>query len=934
MSPAAEQLTGWTEAEARRQPLDEVFRIIDKETRAVVESRLARMLRWGQVRGFTNQTTLIAKDGRERPIAGWAAPIRDEAGAITGVVVVFRGQTVERPAQEALCLSEIRYRRLFETAKDGILIADAETGMVLDANPFLTEKLGISQAALLGKKIWELGFLKDVASSHANFAELQREQYVRYDDLPLEAANGRMISVEFVSNVYLEGHRKVVQCNIRDTTERSRAEEREKLGRDVLERLNDPQNSADTIRDILAMVKKSTGCEAVGVRLREGDDFPYSEVNGFPDRFVEMERHLSARDEAGEVVRDAQGYPVLECMCGNILCGRTNPALPFFTAGGSFWTNCTTDLLASTSEEDRQGPTRNRCNAAGYESVALVPLRVGEEIIGLLQLNDRRRNQFTRELIRFFEGLGASIGIALARKRAEEALRESEAKYRELFDNAGDAILIADAATAVILDANKAAETLLGRAKHQIVGISSSEIHPAGNRSEHDEEFQLHVGAGRVTDADSEVIRKDGTIVPVRISAAVIAVEGRKVIQGIFRDITERKRAEAEHEDLMEQLRVSQKMEAIGSLAGGIAHDFNNLLSVILSYTGFALERIADHDTLRDDLLEVKKAAERAAALTHQLLAFSRKQILQPVPLDLNQAVAGIEKMLQRIIGEDIDLVQTLAPDLGLTLVDPGQVDQVIMNLVINARDAMPDGGGLAIETANVELDEDSSAWPVAMQPGPYVLLAVTDTGCGMDEETRARLFEPFFTTKEKGKGTGLGLSTVYGIIRQSGGGTLVYSEPGKGTTFKIYLPRVLSAVVPAPRSPAVVTHAVGTETILVIEDEEAVRNLTRRILRAAGYSVLTAANGDEALLTSEAHQGGIHLVVTDVVMPQMSGRAVVERLAQVRPEIKVLYMSGYSGGSIGDHGLVEPGIHFIAKPFTAVDLVRQVHEVLDADRR
>jgi signal transduction histidine kinase len=387
----------------------------------------------------------------------------------------------------------------------------------------------------------------------------------------------------------------------------------------------------------------------------------------------------------------------------------------------------------------------------------------------------------------------------------------------------------------------------------------------------------------------------------------------------------------AKRQRLEEQLRTSQKMEAIGRLAGGVAHDFNNLLCVILSCTGFAMEELRDGDPVKNDILEVKDAAERAAALTRQLLAFSRKQVLQPEVLSLNKIATGVEKMLQRILGEDIDLVQTLEPDLGLTLADPGQIEQVLMNLVVNARDAMPEGGKLTIETSNVEIDEEYAARHVAVTPGSYVQLAVSDTGCGMDEQTRERIFEPFFTTKEKGKGTGLGLSTVYGIVNQSGGNVWVYSEPGQGTTFKIYLPRELSATTATAIKPQAVPRlSRGTETILVVEDEEALRKVARRALCTAGYKVLTAADGDEALLKSEQHAGDIELLLTDVVMPRMSGRAVAEALSKTRPTLKVIYMSGYTDNAIVHHGVLDAGTHFLAKPFTSAALAAKVRQVLD----
>ncbi|HMG21415.1 MAG TPA: ATP-binding protein, partial [Kofleriaceae bacterium] len=429
------------------------------------------------------------------------------------------------------------------------------------------------------------------------------------------------------------------------------------------------------------------------------------------------------------------------------------------------------------------------------------------------------------------------------------------------------------------------------------------------------------------------MIRADGTMCWTTTRGEAVRGPDGKVakLRGTVHDITARKRADAERESLEEQLRATQKMEAIGSLAGGVAHDFNNLLSVILNYTTFATESVREGDPVLDDLLEVKNAAERAATLTRQLLAFSRKQVLQPVLLNLNHIAAGVEKMLQRILGEDIDLVLRLAPDLGLIMADPGQLEQVLMNLVVNARDSMPRGGKLIIETSNVEIDEQDAARRVGVRPGPAVELVVTDTGCGMDHKTKARLFEPFFTTKEKGKGTGLGLSTVYGIVKQSEGGIAVTSEPGSGTTFRISLPRDVAAKLPSASLTRTrsVTRPTGSETVLVVEDEAALLKVARRTLESAGYTVLSAANGSEALLTFAPYAGEIHLLLTDVIMPRMGGRDLAEQLARTRPALKVLYMSGYTDDAIVHHGVLDAGTAFIGKPFTAVQLTQKVREVL-----
>lgn len=516
-------------------------------------------------------------------------------------------------------------------------------------------------------------------------------------------------------------------------------------------------------------------------------------------------------------------------------------------------------------------------------------------------------------------------------KRAENALGASEMRYRRLFESAKDGILILNADSGRIVDVNPFLTELTGYSREEYLGKQLWEIGPFKDIAASRASFADLQSKHYVRYEDLPLEDRKGRKIDVEFVSNVYPVGDHHVIQCNVRDITARKRAEETREKLEEQLRTSQKMEAIGSLAGGVAHDFNNLLSVIQSYTGYALDAVREGDPIKDDLLEVKKAGERAVALTRQLLAFSRKQMLQPVQLNLNQIAAGVETMLQRILGEDIDLVQTLAPDLGLTLADPGQLEQVIMNLVVNARDAMPEGGKLTIETSNVEIDAEYAARHVAVIPGPYVSLVVADTGCGMDQEAKARLFEPFFTTKEKG--TGLGLSTVYGIVRQSGGHVWVYSEPGLGTTFKVYLPRSITATeantITTP-STVPMRSTAGSETILVVEDDEALCKVAKRSLDAAGYTVLAAADGDKALQICARYAGDIHLLVTDVVMPRMGGRALAQELSKRRPALKVLYMSGYTDCAIVHHGVLDAGTRFLGKPFTEAELTRKVRNVLD----
>jgi signal transduction histidine kinase/ActR/RegA family two-component response regulator len=425
-------------------------------------------------------------------------------------------------------------------------------------------------------------------------------------------------------------------------------------------------------------------------------------------------------------------------------------------------------------------------------------------------------------------------------------------------------------------------------------------------------------------------MRRDGTIVPIELSTTLIDLGGKQAILGIARDISQRRRDEADRASLEDQLRQAQKMEGIGQLAGGIAHDFNNLLTIIRGYATLALSSVGPQDGVRSDLEQIEQAADRAAGLTRQLLAFARKTVLQPELVDLGAIVHGVEPMLTRLLGEDVVLV-TVTPQLHtLVLADPSQMEQVIVNLAINARDAMPDGGTLTIETAEVELDREFVRQVPAATVGPNATLSVTDTGTGMDEVTMAHLFEPFYTTKGPGKGTGLGLATVYGIVRQSGGAVEATSELGRGSTFTVYLPGIGQVPAREPVEPAAKDneiHGGRTATILVVEDDPGVRGFVTRVLGHAGYDVLSAGGGQQALELSRGRKLG--LVVTDVVMPTMSGKDVAAMLAETHPGIQVLFVSGHAEDAIVKHGVLEPDINFLAKPFTAEALLAAVDKAV-----
>jgi PAS domain S-box-containing protein len=509
-------------------------------------------------------------------------------------------------------------------------------------------------------------------------------------------------------------------------------------------------------------------------------------------------------------------------------------------------------------------------------------------------------------------------------KRTEEALRESEARFRILTEATSEGIALHD--KGLLFDFNSQFATIFGYERDELIGMSVSDLASPDTR-----ELVTHntlTGIEEPYEADG--LRKDGSTFPLELHVGAMPFQGRTVRVTSVRDLSAQENSRVEKAHLETQLLQSQKMEAVGRLAGGVAHDFNNLLTTILGNSELMARDLREGDSLLDDLAEITKAAERASALTRQLLAFSRKQMLQPRVLDLNATVKDIDRMLRRLIGEDIDIDTVLEPELGRVLADPGQIEQVLINLAVNARDAMPEGGRLSIETANVELDEsDANSHPDG-QSRPHVMVAVSDTGGGMEKEILSIVFEPFFTTKAKGKGTGLGLSTVYGIIKQSGGKIWVISEPGQGATFKFCLPRVEGAEA-APNDKDSTRDALGTETVLVVEDEEMVRSLVVTILKRRGYTVLVASDGEEARHVSEKHPDPIHLLLTDVVMPGASGKKVATALTADRPEVKVLFMSGYTDDTIVHHGVLDEGTNFITKPFTPTSLARKVREVLDA---
>jgi PAS domain S-box-containing protein len=511
--------------------------------------------------------------------------------------------------------------------------------------------------------------------------------------------------------------------------------------------------------------------------------------------------------------------------------------------------------------------------------------------------------------------------------QAEKEVRKQKEFLHQVIDTSPNLIFVKDINGKFTL-ANKAAAEVHGTTAENLIGKTDADF---GLNAEDVERFRQSDHEVITTKqpkfiAEEKVTTKTGEERWYQTTKAplILSEDSTPLVLGVAVDITERRKLE-------QQLLQSQKMDAIGRLAGGVAHDFNNLLTVIIGYSELLLYQLQPNDPIRSSIQDIHKAAERAASLTSQLLAFGRKQIFQTKIIDLNSLIVNLEKMLGRLLGEDVEIKVSQSLDLKKIVADPSKIEQVIINLALNAREAMPEGGKLIITMANVELDEQYTREHIDVKPGQYVILAISDTGYGMDEKTLEHIFEPFFTTKETGKGTGLGLATVYGIVKQSGGHIWVYSEPNHGTMFKIYFPQAVEANGVQVKTDELDQSPRGTETVLLAEDEDLVMNLATRVLREKGYSVIKASNGEEALQIAHTYKGKIDLLLTDVVMPRISGRALANKIGLVRPDIKILFISGYTGDAIAHRGILEPGTAFLEKPFTPASLALKVREVLDS---
>jgi two-component system, cell cycle sensor histidine kinase and response regulator CckA len=781
------------------------------------------------------------------------------------------------------------FEQIFQSSPDPLIITDSafRTQCV---NQEFQSLFGYSAEEANGKAIDELVFPADRAAEAQWIAQcLQRGEPITLET-QRRCKDGCLLDV-FVSSAPLmvDGRIAAYYAVYRDISERKRAEALSSALYRIAEKASSAHDLQQFFAAIHGIVDELMSARNFSVAIHD----PESQLLTFPYFVDEKEPAPAPR-------KPAAGLTEYVMLTGEpLLC---TPEL--------------VDLLQKRGEVKLSSPPPLQWLG--------VPLKVNHNIFGALALKSYSPNTHFRERDKDVLSLVAQqLAAAIDRKRNEQALRRSEMRYRSLVQTAVYGIYRASL-DGRFLDVNPALIGMLGYSDALDVLALDPEKQVFVDSAEYTRLVDEFRRTGRMDGFEVRWKRKDGAIITVRISGRAVAGgdEPSDVLEAIAEDITARRVLE-------DQFRQSQKMEAVGRLAGGIAHDFNNLLMVVSGYTEVLLSHLSPGHPLYAKAQAIQQASDRATTLTRQLLAFSRKQLLELKVIDVNAIVADMERLLRPLIGEHIELTTSLAPNLGCTRADAGQLEQVVMNLVVNAKDAMPNGGKICIRTASVDLDNSYRPENTFIKRGPYLMISVSDNGQGMDRETQARIFEPFFTTKEKGKGTGLGLSTVYGIIKQSGGYVFVQSELGRGSVFTIYLPRVDEPSQALGAAQAPLSSAGGSETILLVEDEDSVRELVRETLESRGYRVLEAENGNAGLAVAASHPDTIHLVITDVIMPGLSGHELVQKLLTVRPGIKSLYLSGYAEDAFASSNSADAPKAFLQKPFTLQNLARKVREVL-----
>jgi two-component system cell cycle sensor histidine kinase/response regulator CckA len=882
-NPAFETLFGYQQSEILGVELDSLLAPgeLMKEAMALTRRSTA-----GNV--VREKAKRLRRNGSLVDVQILGVPISAD-GKLVGSFGMYEDITERRRAEQAQREAEERFRSLFENATEGIFQSTTD-GRYLSVNPALARMCGFASPSEMISRVEDLGNEIYADPNVRTVFKHLIEKYGSVKDFEYEVRRRDGAKIWISENAHVvrnpDGEILSYEGTIEDITARKRAELERQVTFEIIHAVNVTDNLDDLLSLIHIALKKVLYAENCFIALYEPGTgmfhFPF-----FVDQF----------DQAPPPQR----------------VGKSCTAHVYRTGQAMLIPQRTFDLLAEEGKVELVGTPS--------PSWLGVPLRTPAATIGVLVVQHYEdENAYTERDQEFLGSVGGQIALAIERKRSEEKVRESEARLRVLVEQLPAVLWTVDRGLR-FTSALGAGFARLKIKPDELVGMSLLDYFETA-----DQTF-LPIAAHRRAVAGEpmtfHVEWKSGSyachVEPLRDSDGQVS---GAICMSL--DITDRKQLE-------EQLRQAQKMEAVGRLAGGIAHDFNNLLMVIQGYSDLLVERLPDGDPLRRNAEQIQMASQRASSLTRQLLAFSRKQMLAPKILNVQSVVAEMEKILRRLIGEDVQLETSSAPDLGLIKADRSQIEQVILNLAVNARDAMPQGGRLTIETANVELDASYSHPPAVLSPGRYVMLAVTDNGCGMDAETQAHVFEPFFTTKEKGKGTGLGLATVYGVVKQSGGYVWVYSEPGRGTSFKIYLPRIEETAVPAGRDGKSETQIPerGSETILLVEDEKGVRELAREYLASSGYTVIEAEDGHTALELAAMHVGPIHLLLTDVVMPGISGRELAERVSQIRPGIKIIYMSGYTDQAVVHHGILRNDAVLLQKPFTLMTLAGKLREML-----
>ncbi len=837
--------------------------------------------------------------------SGWLlttqVPLRDQQGQVVGLVGISRDITERKRIEQELRESAEHFRATFDQAFVGIAHA-APDGRWLRVNQKLCDMVGYTAAELQQRTYSDITHPDDIEADREYIRRTLAGEIQTYTrEKRYIHKEGKVIWVNLMVSLVRDpaGQPQYFIAIIQDVTARRQAEAEIRRRNQELALLN--QVAAACAANMEAETLLEIACRELATAFQTAQTTA-TLLN--PEKttatVVAEYRAAGCPSDLGSNLPTLQNFSIQQVL------KHEGPL-----------------VVTEVQNDARLAPFHALLHRLGIASLLILPLRISGEVIGTLSLEFLEPRQFSGEEINLAWSVADQVAGALARIR----LTEMQQRLSTAIEQAAESVIITDT-EGLIQYVNPAFEHISGYSRAEALGKHPSFL--GGDNAlpaEFYEEMWATLRAGRVWRGRFTNVRKDGARYTEDATVTPVYNENGTVVNfvSVQRDVTRELQLE-------EQYHQAQKMEAMGRLSGGVAHDFNNLLVVIIGYSELLEGALSEFDPLRHYANEILKAGERAAGLTHQLLAFSRKQILQPKVLNLNDIVTNTEKMLRRLIGEDIDLLTTTDPQLGQVKIDPGQMEQIIVNLVINARDAMPQGGKIILETANVELDETYTQGHIGVQPGAYVLLAVSDTGAGMDAITQSRIFEPFFTTKEQGKGTGLGLSTVYGIVKQSNGDIQVYSEVGHGTTFKIYLPR-LDQVQPDPTEQrSWLEQPGGTETILLVEDERNVRTLARQVLEQSGYTVLEAAYGDEALALYRQHRNSIHLLLTDVVMPGgMNGRELAMQLKAGHPKLKVLFMSGYTDDAIVHHGVLEADLLFMQKPFTPRTLLRKVRETLDA---